>query len=388
LNNTPEKGRPPELPPDYSGPITPDDRIAFETFGLKWPEAPQETEWIDEFQQYVDIGGLAINAKVLNGPVSEGEIYRCRMLVLEAFTDIGYDRNDALLSTTSTTLIENVRMLFANRHRIDPVKLFEMNGNVLRAKAAATEGQLDNFEKHGLNAQKVAEIAISMSKTTFDMRLRSIRRVKFPGGRKLNAVNAVTRSPTLITKKLSELQRRANNLVDLGLDAAHVADSFPEVLLYLPASLRTKFFVLESAFRYWGAADARKLAIAVVDKMPDIISKAPYRLRTVARILSEVLPPTAMNADDLTINALRGLLMQKLERLVATYLHHKNLPDDERQKLETLVNFQSRVRSTVEQLGMTGVGEIIDANPDDKIVAYYRKSRKKPAKRGRRSRKD
>jgi hypothetical protein len=364
----------PETPEmNYDAPVSAADTPMLAEFGVVLPCADNEA-WLEEFNRKVVWGSYD-----LHGCDSEEaeKVKASRIAVINEFTALKPATRDYLSTTTgnipaqSNSIIAAMRALYLNKHGVNALRVANRNARTLLLDPKWIDTRLDEFTDLGLEPKRVAPAALTHPTITVEDKLKKIAELGLPAARILNGC------PDLVRIGKAQIQERLDNLTDLGLDALKIAIAAPIILKYLPESFRTKFLLLETAFRYLGVPEPRARAVKFAEDWPSQFSNGPHRVRTLIRLGSAILPLSAVDAIEYSKTS--ALLVQDLRMTLGAYLTYQNTPETERPVLETIAQFCTFSRQTAKALGRARLQELIAEHPDDPIIQFHNKGKRAAA---------
>jgi hypothetical protein len=335
----------------------------------------------------------SINLGEVNDEAERTAIIEARTVIIDAFTYLNpFTRkqlrvaNNGKLPISSMGMLDAMRALYSNKHIDDGVKIVSQNYRTLLIDPYSIDKRLENLAALKLHPQKLAAEALSHLALSIRSKVHDWGEVSLPDGEKLDAVHILNSCPGLIrlsSDKIQLTQAKIDDIAGLGLDAKKIIKEKPSVLGNPLHSIRSKLFLGEAAFRYWGADNARTLACALLDSYPGLVSNGQHKLRTLARIGSAILSDTAL--VELGGKNVRPMAMLNIEVTLAAYLtwryrgKNSNPASDNSPppKLETFKEWRalSRILSKKDTSEIKG---IIDNHSMDTIAQFYVKGAGNP----------
>ncbi len=360
-----ETPRAPEI--NYDAPVSIADMPMLAVFGVALPDTDNET-WLEELNRKVAIG----SRNLLNCDLEAvTEIVTSRIAVINELTALKPGTRSYLSKAynnatpaQSNSMFAAMRALYHNKYGVDALKVVDDNTTVLLRDPKSIDERLDGLDGLGLVPRKVAIAALTYPTITVAKKLDDLTELGLP------ATHIINDWPGLVRIDKARIQERLDNFTDLGLDALKVATAAPAILKYLPGSFRTKFLLLETAFRYWGVTDPRARAIALAQESPSQFSNSPHRVRTLIRLGSAVLPSSVV--DSLEFGAI-ALLVQNIKTTLGGYLGYQYGSAADHPQLATVAEFCAFSRRQYRVLGAAGLKELMAQHADDPIIQFHNK---------------
>lgn len=258
-----------------------------------------------------------------------------------------------LLAETITSRINDLA-----ERGINATKVVNTNPVVLGFAPASIVEKLDTIASLDIDAVKAvnaAPVLLSVAPETLREKMSGL------AGLGLDANKVANSYPVLLSLATESLAEKLQNLTAHGIDAVKATNAFPVILGYASDSLNSKINLLYSVARNWGVEDYRSTVNDIIGEWPVILGYKPDKIRTLARIASDTLPPLAGEA--IAIKNVREVVINNLEATLAGYLENK----DNIHEPADIRRFGQRYRS----LGKAACLQIIAANQDDRAVRAY-----------------
>ena len=309
-------------------PLSSADQGWLENLGCLLPMGDEDDQF-KYLNQLVQVGSIWINDAY---NIGEAQVLKAREEFLDLLTNLDNDtredfKQNNFWSMPLDTIVYTQRVL--RNAGIDAAKVVNAHPPILSYAPESVREKLDNLMSAGIDAAKV--------------------------------VNAF---PSILGYAPESVREKLDNLMSAGIDAAKVVNAHPPILSYAPESIKFKLRVLYSAARAWGVNDYRTPVNRIVEDAPILLSLKPDRNRILIRIIND-----SLQADsELSVNQVKGIVINKLESTLASYLEHRG-------DIHTLEDIVRKSRQ-YKKLGKDALICIIDRPEyaNDRAVRIYKRA--------------